>query len=277
MPAGHHAGMLDTALQTPLPAARPAAANVPHTPALDVRWARHADEVRDAQRLRWQVFVGEMGARLNPPRGTPPGLDADLFDPHCEHLLVRTRATVDAPSQVVGTYRVLTPAAARLLGGLYSDTEFDLVRLAALRPRLLELGRSCVHPAWRQGGVILMLWGALIAFMRDNGLDGAIGCASVPMHDGGHAAASLWQGLSATHLAPIEHRVTPRLPLPVHELDRTLKVEPPALVKGYLRCGAKLLGAPAWDPDFGVADLPLMLRLADLPAAYARRFSPRRC
>jgi len=277
MPAGHHAGMLDTALQTPRPAALPAAANVPHTPALDVLWARHADELHDAQRLRWQVFVGEMGARLNPPRGTPTGLDADLFDPHCEHLLVRTRATADAPPQVVGTYRVLTPAAARLLGGLYSDTEFDLLRLAPLRPRLLELGRSCVHPAWRQGGVILMLWSALIAFMRDNGLDAAIGCASVPMHDGGHAAASLWQALSATHLAPIEHRVTPRLPLPVHELNRTLQVEPPALVKGYLRCGARLLGAPAWDPDFGVADLPLMLRLADLPPAYARRFSPRRC
>ena len=244
---------------------------------LEAVWARHADEVRAAQRLRWRVFADELGARLSPPPGKPPGLDADAFDGHCEHLLVRTVATADTPSLVVGTYRVLTPAAAKMVGRLYTETEFELTALAAARPRLLELGRSCVDPAFRQGGVIMMLWASLATFMRDNGLDGAIGCASVPMHDGGHAAASLWQGLSATHLAPIEHRVTPRLPLPVHELDRTLKVEPPALVKGYLRCGAKLLGAPAWDPDFGVADLPLMLRLADLPAAYARRFSPRRC
>lgn len=240
-------------------------------PRLEVAWARHADEVADAQRLRWRVFAGEMGARLTPPPGTAAGLDADLFDPFCEHLLVRTRPAGDEPGRVVGTYRVLTPEAARRVGGLYTDGEFDLVRLQALRPRMAELGRSCVDPAFRHGGVILMLWASLVAFMQANGLDLAIGCASVPMRDGGHAAASLWQSLSREHLAAEDWRVTPRLPLPVQDLQRDLPVEPPPLVKGYLRCGARLLGAPAWDPDFGVADLPLMLRLTDMPAAYRRR------
>jgi putative hemolysin len=235
-------------------------------------WARHADEVREAQRLRWRVFVDEMGARLKPAAGAPAQHDADLFDDHCEHLLVRTTQTDDEPSRVVGTYRVLTPAASRVLGCLYSEMEFDLTRLRPLRARMAELGRSCTHPQWRTGPVIMLLWSALAQFMSRNGLDLMIGCASVPMRDGGHAAASLWQQLRATHLAPIEHWVTPRLALPVDQLRGDLGVEPPPLIKGYLKCGAKVLGAPAWDPDFGTADLPMMLNLADLPGTYRRRF-----
>lgn len=111
---------------------------------LEVLWARHADDVLEAQRLRYRVFVDEMGARISVPAGTPPGLDVDLYDRHCEHLIVRTQESAHAPSQVIGTYRVLTPGAARVVGGLYSDTEFDLVRLSRLRPRMADLGRSCI-------------------------------------------------------------------------------------------------------------------------------------
>lgn len=214
-----------------------------------------------------------MGARLALPGGAPTGHDIDVFDDFCEHLLVRAPASDDGePGMVIGTYRVLTPAAARRVGGLYSDTEFDLTRLRPLRARMVELGRSCVHPDWRSGGVILALWGALGEFMARNGLETMIGCASVGMRDGGHVAASLWEQLRRTHLASIEWRVRPRLALPVEELRSDLAVEPPPLIKGYLRCGATLLGAPAWDPDFGTADLPLMMRIADLPARYRRHF-----
>lgn len=239
---------------------------------LDVAWARDEGEVREAQRLRYQIFAEEMGARLAPPAGTPTGLDVDVFDPYCEHLLVRAGGDDGEPGPVVGTYRVLTPAAARRIGGLYSETEFDLTRLRPLRPRMVELGRSCVHPAHRTGGAILALWGALAEFMVRNSLDTMVGCASVSMRDGGHFAASLWEQLRATHLAPIEWQVRPRLPLPVQELDRGLAVEPPALIKGYLRCGARVLGAPAWDPDFNTADLPMLMRIEDLPAKYRRHF-----
>lgn len=237
---------------------------------LAVRWARDESELRAAQRLRHRVFVQEMGARIAPPRGTPPGHDADLFDAFCEHLLVV--AGEGEAAEVVGTYRVLTPDAARRAGGLYSETEFDLTRLRPLRPRLAELGRSCVHPDWRRGSTMLLLWAALADFMTRNALNTMVGCASVPMRDGGHAAADLWRQLAETHLAPVEHRVRARLPLPVDGLGSGRAVEPPPLLAGYLRCGARLLGAPAWDPDFGTADLPLMLRLADLPARYRRHF-----
>ena len=247
-----------------------ALAPVPPVGKISVSWARHQDEVREAQRLRYQVFALEMGATL--PK-TVPGHDIDLFDDYCEHLLVRDPAS----GQVIGTYRVLTPTQAKRAGSTYSDIEFDLVRLRTLRGRMVELGRSCVHADHRHGGVILALWGALAEFMGRNQLDTMIGCASIPMQhngvQGGHAAASIWRQLRQTHLAAIEYRVTPRLALPVEQLDDSLVVEPPALIRGYLRLGARVLGAPAWDPDFNSADLPMMMRVADLPARYLKHYS----
>lgn len=244
-----------------------------HAVGFAVSWARDEDEVREAQRLRYQVFVTELGARLSVPHGAPAHHDIDVFDAYCEHLLVRGRSVDGSePGPVIGTYRVLTPAAAKRIGGLYSETEFDLTRLRALRPTMVELGRSCVHPQWRSGVVILALWGALTEFMHRNRLDTMIGCASISLRDGGHRAASLWEQLRRTHLAPIERQVSPRLPLPVDGLRRDLSVEAPALIRGYLRCGAKVLGPPAWDPDFNTADLPLMMRMGDMPARYRRHF-----
>ena len=240
---------------------------------IEVGWARHLDEVREAQRLRYEVFAGEMGAILS---NAVPGHDVDLFDDYCEHLLVRDGST----RQVIGTYRVLTPQQAQRAGSTYSDTEFDLVRLRSLRERMVELGRSCVHRDHRQGGVIMALWGARAAFMQRNRRDTMIGCASIPMNHqgehgmvgGGHAAASIWRQVSEKHMAPIDCHVRPRLPLPIDQLDGSLAVEPPALIKGYLRLGAKVMGPPAWDPDFNAADLPMIMRIADLSPKYRRHF-----
>lgn len=242
------------------------------TARLEVVWARNDDDVRQAQQLRYQVFAQEMGARLSVPKGSPAGHDIDMFDPFCEHLLIRAQGMDGEQGPVIGTYRVLTPASAQRVGSLYSETEFDLTRLRPLRSKMVELGRSCVHPAYRSGGAILALWGALAEFMVRNDLDTMIGCASISMRDGGHVAASLWHQLRKTHLAPIEWQVRPRLPLPVDELRGDLDVEAPALIKGYLRCGAKVLGPPAWDPDFNTADLPMLMRISDLPARYRKHF-----
>jgi putative hemolysin len=241
-------------------------------PGFEVLWARQPSEVREAQRLRYRIFVHEMGSQLTPLAGSPAGYDVDRFDAFCEHLLVRATGPGDEPGEVVGTYRVLTPDAAKRAGGLYTETEFDLHRVRPLLDRAVELGRSCVHPAWRAGGVVMALWGALGEFMLANNLNTMIGCASVSMRDGGHSAASLWARLRQTHLAPAAWQVTPHLALPVDGLRRDLEVETPPLIKGYLRCGAKVLGAPAWDPDFRTADLPLLMRFDDLPARYRKHF-----
>jgi putative hemolysin len=256
-------------MQTQISAATPARwlpGHAEHAPsALRVQWAQSLADVRAAQRLRYRVFVEEGGAQI---ASSVLNHELDAFDPWCEHLLVRRCSD----GEVVGTYRVLTPQKAQLNGGLYADAEFDLAPLHDLRPSVMELGRACVHPQHRGGGVILALWRALAQLMRQRGLDTMIGCASVPMRDGGHAAASLWQRLRATHLAPPSLQVRPWVPLPIEHLDRSLDVAPPSLIKGYLRLGAKLLGPPAWDPDFQTADLPMMVRLSELPGRYRRHF-----
>lgn len=239
---------------------------------LDVSWARTEADVRAAQALRYQVFATEMGALLSAPKGAPAGHDIDRFDPFCEHLLVRVIEPDGQAGAVIGTYRVLTPAAATRAGGLYSETEFDLTRLQPLRGQMVELGRSCIHADHRSSGAIMVLWGALAEFMLRNGLDTMIGCASVNMRDGGHYAASVWKQLERSHLAAPQWQVQPRLALPVADLRQDIQVEPPPLIKGYLRCGARILGAPAWDPDFNTADLPMMMQIADLPDRYKRHF-----
>jgi putative hemolysin len=233
-------------------------------------WARHLDELREAQRLRHQIFAREMGATLHTPL---PGHDIDEFDDYCEHLLVRDEAT----GRVVGTYRVLTPAQAQRTGGWYSDREFDLTPIAHVRPHAIEMGRSCVHADWRSGAVILALWGELAAFMSRNRLSVMLGCASMPMHwpgvpRHGAAAAAVWHQLREQHLAAPGWQVQPHHPLPLAELSEPLAapVEAPALIRGYLRMGAQLLGPPAWDPLFNTADLPILLHTAALPARYRR-------
>lgn len=240
---------------------------------LRVVWARHLDEVREAQRLRYAVFAGEMGAFLRPPIGTAHDLDIDEFDDHCEHLLVQTAATVDEPARVVGTYRVMLPQAARRAGRYYTESEFDLTPVRPLMPRMAELGRSCIAAPWRTGGVILMLWSQLLKFLIANRVEFAVGCASLPMKDGGRHAARLWLDLQQGHLGPSAWRVQPHVPLPVNQLTSDGPIEYPPLVKGYLRCGAWVMGPPAWDADFGTADLPMLLDMRSLPESYRRRFA----
>ena len=193
---------------------------------LSVGLAISEREILSAQKLRYRVFADELGARLNP---RTPGVDQDIFDPYCEHLVVRDERS----GEVIGTYRILSPEQAKAVGSYYSETEFDLIRLQHLRPRMVEIGRSCVHPDYRTGATIALLWSGLAQYMTHRGYDYLIGCASISMRDGGHVAASLWEQLRHTHLAPIEVQVRPRLPLPVEELDRHLQVQQ-GEIQGYI-------------------------------------------
>lgn len=234
-------------------------------PVFTISWASNADEVKEAQRLRYKVFADEMGARLP---ANAEGLDVDEFDAYCDHLLIRDQESL----KVVGTYRVLPPHKAAQIGRLYSDSEFDLSRLNHLRPKLVELGRSCVHADYRSGAVIMALWSGLAQYMQKNGYEIMLGCASIPMADGGHFAASLYNSLTNDQMAPVESHAFPRLPLPLDRLNGGLEVDPPPLIKGYLKIGAKICSAPAWDPDFNTADVLTMLRLSDINPRYAKHF-----
>lgn len=231
----------------------------PVTP-LFVTLARRTEDVEAAQRLRYQVFVEEMGARVDCKQ---PRTESDRFDIFCQHLIVIDRAA----DQVVGCYRILTDDGARDAGGFYSQTEFDLTRILALPGRFMEVGRTCVHPDYRNGATLALLWRGLVRFMLAGGYDYVMGCASVPL-----SAAGVCASLVNAYRSPEGCRVYPRMQLPKTALAVDHRAPAPPLLRAYLRAGARICGDPAWDPFFNVADLFLLLRRPDLHRRYTRHF-----
>jgi len=236
---------------------------VDHRPDTDlaVCLAASAAEVRAAQRLRYRVFAEELGARL-PDAGEE--VDRDRFDQFCDHLLVRDG------DRVVGTYRMLPPDRRRRAGGWYCAAEFEVAQLEPIAGDTVEIGRACVDPAYRTGRVISLLWAGLWRYVLMRGRF-VIGCASIGTTDGGHVAASICRRLLRDHLAPPEWRVAPHRAFVLEGWRDVPDAPLPPLIKGYLRLGASVCGAPAWDRDFDTADLLMILPVARTKQRYVDR------
>ncbi len=226
---------------------------------------REDAHVEAAQRLRYRVFAGEMGARL-PDLGT--GLDVDRFDEHCDHLVVRA----DRTGEIVGTYRMLPPERVAAAGGNYSETEFDLAAFAGLRSSLVEAGRACVHPEHRSGAVVSLVWAGIARYLLLTGHSHLMGCASIPLVDGGTVAAGVWDVAQAKHLSPPELRARPWTPWDPESAPKAARAVVPPLLRGYLRLGAWVCGPPAYDPEFDAADLLVLLPLDRIDPRYLRFF-----
>lgn len=234
---------------------------------LRVRLAQTPQDVIDCQRLRYEVFAQEMGANL--PTGHI-GLDKDGFDDVCVHLLVEDCVT----QKVVACTRILTDKVANEVGGFYySDHEFDLTRIRSMPGRIMEIGRTCVDAAYRNGATISVLWSGLAGFMLEEGFDFLMGCASVPVADGGVQVAAIRHYLQAKNLLADRDRcVSPRVPMPQLAHNSDVEIVWPPLLKAYLRLGAKVCGDPCLDAEFGVADFFILLDVQDLSPRYARHF-----
>ena len=232
---------------------------------LVVGLAQTSEELESIQRLRHDVFRAEFGAVL---AGANDGLDRDAFDPWCDHLMVRESGS----DRVVGTYRVLTPVQARRAGGYYSESEFDLAGLGAIRDGLVEFGRACIHEDHRQGGALMMLWSGLAEIVRQGGYQHVFGCASVSLRDDGVTAAKVWRQVRGRLGNDGTPRVRPLHRYPVEQLDSDLPASVPALLKGYMKLGTRVCGEPAWDPDFNTADFPMLLSLGSMVPRYRKHF-----
>lgn len=250
---------------------------------LSLRLVQDERELNAVQRLRWRVFYAEMGADAGPealgPR--PEHLDADVYDPLCDHLLVIDE---DAPAgeQVVGTYRLLRESVARRSFGFYSAGEFDLAPLAHLgcSGELLELGRSCVLPPYRTSGTISLLWRGIADYIARHDIALMFGCASFAGTDvDAHAAALSY--LHHRHLAPADRRpsVLPGKGVTMDRLvpgaydERRALMELPPLVKGYMRVGAKFGEGAYVDHAFNTIDVCVVMPIEAIADRYAARFS----
>ena len=239
--------------------------------------------VEAAQRLRFDVFTSTPGFTLPAGRqtgefGQRDGLDVDRFDEYCDHLLVRD----DDTGELVGCYRMLAPAGAIAAGGLYTATEFDLRSFDPLRPSLVEMGRAVVREGHRNGGVVLLMWAGILAYLDQYGYDYVTGCVSVPIGDNadGDVPGSQLRGvrdfIRSRHAAPPQYRVRPHRPVlvdgkTIDDIAPPLRPSVPALMRGYLRLGAQVCGEPAHDPDFGVGDFCVLLDKRRADTRYLRR------
>ncbi|MCV6981683.1 GNAT family N-acetyltransferase [Mycolicibacterium pulveris] len=251
-----------------IPAGHPGTASVPrYTLLLSTDDAL----IEAAQRLRHDVFSTEPGFALT------TATDADRFDEFCDHLLVRD----DASGELVGCYRMLPPAGAIAAKGLYTATEFDVRALDPLRPHLVEMGRAAVRAEHRNGGVVLLMWAGILAYLDRCGYDYVTGCVSVPIYDAddpvpGRSVRGVRDLVRRRHAAPARYTVYPHRPVIVDgrrldDIDPPERVKAPALMRGYLRLGAQVCGDPAHDPDFGVADFPALLDKRRADTHYLRR------
>ncbi len=228
-----------------------------------------AADIEAAQRLRYRVFSTEPGFASSMAR-VADGRDADRFDEHCDHLLVRHRAS----GEVVGCYRMLPPPGAIAAGGLYLATEFALGELDAIRPQTVEMGRACVAPEHRNGAVLALMWAGILAYAERRGLRYVVGAVSVPM-----AAPGLERGAvvrAACELVdarpPAPWRVEPYLPVSgIDDVPPAGRRALPPLLVGYLRMNAEVLGPPAYDAVFDVADLPTILDRERADVRYLAR------
>ncbi len=238
-------------------------------PHLHLRLAASEADLLGAQRLRYRVFVEEMGGD-GPLVDHAHRLERDRFDAFFDHLvLVDDRRDIAEFDHVIGVYRVMRGDQARAGEGFYSASEYDLAPLEGSGRRLLELGRSCVHPDYRGGTAMLHLWTGLADYVRDHGIEVLFGVASFPGTD----TAALAQPLSYLHhhhLAPPALRVrargegrTPMDLLPKDRVDRPAAMKAtPALIKAYLRLGG-FVGEGAWiDRAFRTTDVCLVMDTA---------------
>lgn len=247
---------------------------------LSIRLARDAEDLVAVQRLRWQVFVEEMGAE-----GREPGtrLERDPYDSFCDHILVTCEDDRTGTASVVGTYRLLRERVARRHGGFYSSGEFDLrplLRTARGTGELLELGRSCVLPGHRNSHTISLLWRGISSYVAQHNISAMFGCASFPGTDPAAHAAGLTY-LAHHHLAPEEVRpqvrgkhgiALERLARGAYD-ERGALMSLPPLIKGYLRTGAVFGEGAFIDHAFGTIDVCVILPVNRMSGRYANRFN----
>lgn len=233
----------------------------------ELRLAADADDLRAAQRLRYSVFVEELGGD-GPLVDHRERLERDPYDPHCDHLLlIDPSRPVD--DRVVGVYRLLPGDRAAVAGGFYTEAEYDLEVLKRSGRRLLELGRSCLHPEYRGGTAMYHLWNGLAGYVADHGIEVLFGVASFHGTDV-QAIAGPLSLLHHRHLAPPELRVRARAGhyqpmnlVPEDALDRrAAMVATPALIKAYLRLGGFVGDGAFVDHAFNTIDVCLIMDTA---------------
>lgn len=249
-----------------------------HFNTFEIRLADNPEEIEAAQRLRYRVFYEEMAA-LPTPEMRARRIDFDSFDRICDHLLVLDREAGNGRIDVVGTYRLLRKSVASQHGGFYSEQEYDLDGILTYPGEIVELGRSCVDPAYRSRGVMQLLWRGLAEYVREHEILLMFGCASFPGTEPELVGPQL-SYLHHYHLAPswlrpraLAHHYVPMSVIPAGDLDVSSALNDlPPLIKGYLRVGGFFGDGAVIDKQFNTTDVCVIVKTDQLTQKYDRRY-----
>ncbi len=223
---------------------------------------------RQCYQLRYNVFANEFGAEV---RGNEHGLDKDRFDDYCVQVAVYDNAT----QEIIATTRLLMNEGRDKTGMFYSETEFDLSSILQNNKQYLEVGRTCIHPDYRRGAALPMLWRGIARAVVENQIDYLFGCASIPLANGDRYIQSVMNHIREKYFSPESMRVRPLIPLRMEDSPLAEEVILPTLLKAYLKQGAMICGEPYWDAAFGVADVFVLLNSDHLSNRYVKHFIDR--
>lgn len=249
-----------------------------------VKLAETDTERAGAERLRYRVFVEEMGAKARPEEHIQRR-ERDDFDPFFDHLILEDLSPVssDPLDRVVGVYRLMRDDTARVGRGFYSAAEYDLRPICAGGRPSVELGRSCVAAEHRGGPALHLLWSGLADYVLTRKIEVLFGVASFPGVDPEPVAEALaW--LHHNHLAPVDMRVRAlpaaflsmdRMPADRIEPTRALRAIPP-LIKAYLRLGGWVGEGAYIDRDFNTIDVCVVMDTSRMTQKYRSFYSRNR-
>jgi L-ornithine Nalpha-acyltransferase len=246
---------------------------------LAVRLAVDPADIDAAQALRFRVFYEEMAAKASPDV-VRARRDVDEFDAVCDHLLViDSRRADDETGGVVGTYRVLRRSQAEAFGRFYSASEYDIGPLVSYRGEILELGRSCVDAAYRNGPTMQLLWRFIAAYVYHYDIEIMFGCASLPGTDVAALTLPLAY-LHHFHLAPpalrpraLAERYVSMDQIAADKVDRKAALAKlPPLIKGYLRLGGFVGDGAVIDHQFNTTDVSIVVKTDLVTEKYIRHY-----
>ena len=249
-----------------------------NTDNINVRLAKNAEEIEQAQRLRYKVFYEEHGAQAD-EKTAAEKRDSDHYDEYADHLIVEDTGIDDKNSRIVGTYRLLRYEKAMENGQFYTSDEYDIQNLMSFGDGLLELGRSCVLPDYRTKPVLKILWAGIAHYVADNDIDLMFGCASLHGTDTDALSEQLAY-LHHYHLADqkLQTRAVPEryVDMNLHAKNyidaRKVFASLPPLVKGYLRLGASIGDGAVIDAQFNTTDVCIILPTNEVTEKYLRHY-----
>ncbi|MDG0816909.1 GNAT family N-acyltransferase [Bdellovibrio svalbardensis] len=223
-----------------------------------MEWSRSEEDLHDVLELRKICFPAIKDSLTN----------ADLI---AQHLLVRT-----ADGLLCGAYRVTL---SHQVNAFESEEDFILGDLLQKPGVKVELAWACVHPDYRDGRVIHLMWRGLSEFFKTHKVRYVFGLASITLDESdklldivaylrnqnytiSHKDIKARNGFLSDKALVLER--------PESSMKKRLL---PSLLRAYIMAGALVCLQPVFDPDLDCYDFMTVLDVETVSAVVSNHFN----